>query len=291
MKRLLFCIVIAALLINLVVAGTSCTQKKASISYSPASLSFTATQEGNNPPIQAIGIWNSGGDTLSWSVNDDAPWLNLSPTNGNSTGGMSNVIVSVNISALTAGSYTGFVTISAPEAENSPQTIPVTLTLATPRNEYLNQTLYDNSWDINISNSQADFRARMGERFNSWPAGVIKSVDCCLLKRGLPSGTFYVRVRRVSDDAILGTLGSKVTSSLTNSYAWYTFNSPVVIDTTEDIRISLEWDGGNSSNYINSPVYMSDIYSGGMLFEYNGSYSDYSWTEWTWRNLTYSILH
>jgi hypothetical protein len=164
-----------------------------------------------------------------------------------------------------------------------------------PCNVSLSQALADNSWDISSSNPQADFRTRMGERFNSWPAGVITSIDCRLLKHGSPTGTFYVRVRRVSDDAILGTLGSKLASSLTTYHVWYTFNtSPVVIDTTEDIRISVEWDGGDSSNHINSPVYNSDVYSGGMLFEYNSSsssYNDYSTHEWTWRNLTYSSFN
>jgi len=132
MKKFIPCIVVISLLVSLVFAGISCTKAKPTISYSPPSLSFTATQGGDNPAIQAIGIWNSGGGALSWSVSDDATWLNLSPTNGSSTGGTSNVIVSVNISALTAGSHIAMVTISAPAAANNPQTIPVTLTVVSP---------------------------------------------------------------------------------------------------------------------------------------------------------------
>jgi hypothetical protein len=132
MKRLIFCMVIASLIVILGGAGISCTKAKPNISYSPSSLSFTATQGGDNPPIQAIGIWNSGGQTLNWSTSDNAAWLSLSPTNGSSSGGTSNVIVSVNIFGLTAGSYTGMLTISASEATNAHQTIPVTLTVAAP---------------------------------------------------------------------------------------------------------------------------------------------------------------
>ena len=202
------------------------------------------------------------------------------------------------ILVLTVAGVVGVCSSNANNSQNlenplTPGPIPTATATPTPTptlepcNESLSQTLTNNSWDI-----RADLRTRMGERFNSWPAGVITSIDCCLLKHGSPPGTFYVRVRRVSDDAILGTLGSKVASSLTNSYVWYTFNtSPVVIDVTEDIRIAVEWDGGDYSNHINSEVYNSNIYSGGMIFEYKSSYdgySDFSTAEWTWRNLTYS---
>lgn len=130
MKQSLCTIVIAFLLLGLLMLGISCTGAKPSISYSPASLSFTAVQGGDNPAIQALGIWNSGGGTLEWSVSDDAAWLNLSPMNGSSIGGTSNVIVSVNISTLVPGDYTAVVTLSAPATPNSPQTVPIMLTVA-----------------------------------------------------------------------------------------------------------------------------------------------------------------
>jgi len=132
MKTVLRSSLVAVLILALLIIAISCTTAKPDISYSPASLSFTSVQGGDNPAIQAIGIWNSGGATLDWSVSDDATWLNLSPTNGSSTGGTSNVIVSVNISTLTAGSYIAMFTISAPKATNNPQTIPVTLTVVAP---------------------------------------------------------------------------------------------------------------------------------------------------------------
>jgi predicted secreted protein len=132
MRTVLQSSLVAVLILALLITAISCTSAKPSISYSPYSLSFTAVQGGNNPAIQAIGIWNSGGGTLDWSVSDDATWLNLSPTNGSSTGGTSNVIVSVDISGLSAGNYNAMITISSPDATSSPQTIIVTLTIAPP---------------------------------------------------------------------------------------------------------------------------------------------------------------
>ena len=102
------------------------------IAFSPTSLSFSAIQGGSNPASQTLEIWNSGGGTLSWSVSDDAPWLSLNPTSGTSTREHDAVTASVNIGSLAAGNYSAIITISAPGATNTPQTVPVSLTLTAP---------------------------------------------------------------------------------------------------------------------------------------------------------------
>ncbi len=94
------------------------------IGYNPTSFSFNATYGGSNPPNQSLIISNAGGGTLSWSVSDNATWLNLSPTNGTNSG---TVTVSVNIAGLIAGTYNATITITALGATNSPVEIPVTL--------------------------------------------------------------------------------------------------------------------------------------------------------------------
>ncbi len=98
------------------------------IGYSPASLSFTATQGGTNPSNQTISITNTGTGTLSWSVSDNATWLTLSPTSGTGNG---SVTASVNLSGLAAGTYNATITIAGTGATNTPQTVPVTLTVNT----------------------------------------------------------------------------------------------------------------------------------------------------------------
>jgi hypothetical protein len=97
------------------------------IAFDPSSFSFSAIEGGANPADQTLNIWNSGADTLNWSVSDDAGWLSLSPTGGSSTGEHDAVIVSVDISGMSAGHYDATITISAPGATNTPQTVPVTL--------------------------------------------------------------------------------------------------------------------------------------------------------------------
>jgi hypothetical protein len=116
----------------------------ATIGYSPSSLSFAGTQGGANPSSQTLSIWDSGSGTISWSVSDDAAWLSLSPTSGSSTGETDNVIASVDISGMGAGSYSATITISAPGATNTPQTVSVSLTInsAAPTD--------DNKWAVII---------------------------------------------------------------------------------------------------------------------------------------------
>jgi hypothetical protein len=90
----------------------------------PANLSFTTQQGGGNPAAQTLSISNTGGGTLSWSAGDSATWLTLSPASGTGNGA---VTLSAATGTLTAGSYSGTVTLSATGA--TAVTVPVTFTV------------------------------------------------------------------------------------------------------------------------------------------------------------------
>jgi len=96
------------------------------ISFSPESLSFTAGEGGSNETLE---IWNSGIDTLNWTLTDDAAWLSENPTSGSSTSADDTtlVTVSVNTAGMSAGDYSANITITAPGASNTPQIVPVSL--------------------------------------------------------------------------------------------------------------------------------------------------------------------
>jgi hypothetical protein len=101
-------------------------------------MTFLAAEGGANPSSQPLAVKNSGGDTLSYTITDDADWtsldwLSVSPESGTSTGDPENIhTVSVNISGLpvTSSPYTATITITAPGASNTPQTVSVTLIIA-----------------------------------------------------------------------------------------------------------------------------------------------------------------
>jgi hypothetical protein len=74
-------------------------------------------------------VWNSGGGTLSYSISVDQSWLSCSPASGTSTGEQDAITVSYSTASLSLGTYSATITISDPAAGNSPQTIPVSLTV------------------------------------------------------------------------------------------------------------------------------------------------------------------
>jgi len=97
------------------------------ISFSPEGLSFTADEGGSNPADETLEIWNSGVDTLHWTLSDDAAWLSENPTSGSSMSEHDTVVLSVDVTGMSDGDYSASITITAPGASNSPQTVSVTL--------------------------------------------------------------------------------------------------------------------------------------------------------------------
>ena len=98
------------------------------IALSPTSLSPTCTQ-GQNATSQTFTVQNSGTGTLSYSISDNVSWLSCSPTSGTSTGEADTITVSYTTSGLAAGTYVATITVSDPNAGNSPQSVTVTLTV------------------------------------------------------------------------------------------------------------------------------------------------------------------
>ncbi len=98
------------------------------LSVTPASLSFEQPMGGAAPAAKTLQISTSGA-SLSFSATATTQvgnWLTVSPASGVTPGTVS---VSVNGAGLSVGTYNGSVTIVAVGAANSPQNIPVTLTI------------------------------------------------------------------------------------------------------------------------------------------------------------------
>jgi len=72
------------------------------ISLSPNSL-FTSTAQGFDATDQTFNIWNSGGETLNYSISVDESWLSCSPGSGISTGETDTITVSYYTSSLSPG--------------------------------------------------------------------------------------------------------------------------------------------------------------------------------------------
>ncbi|MCP5054319.1 MAG: hypothetical protein GY940_44535, partial [bacterium] len=73
---------------------------------------------------QTLLINNSGGNTLSWSISDDASWLSASPASGTGAGVVS---VGVDPTGLSAGTYTATLTVEGTTVTADSATVDVTL--------------------------------------------------------------------------------------------------------------------------------------------------------------------
>ena len=102
------------------------------LTVSPTSLAFNVAW-GNPGPQQALTIGNSGAGTIAWTaqVTQGNTWLNLGAFSGTTPG---TLFVSVNSVAAGVGTHTGNIRITAttPGTLNTPQDIPVTLTVPDP---------------------------------------------------------------------------------------------------------------------------------------------------------------
>ena len=161
------------------------------IGLSRTSLSFTAFREGDNPADQTLAISNSGGGTLIWSCSDDADWLTVSPPGGTSATTMS---VSVDISGLSVGSYSGTITVTATGASNTPQTVSVTLAVTA--------LTFDGEWGGETSQG--------------------KEVSFTVTNNGIPTITLGFRVPSCGAS---GTLTTTFSSSLAISNGSFSFSA------------------------------------------------------------------
>lgn len=89
-------------------------------------LYFGAVINGACTGPQAVLISNSGTGILNWSADDNASWLLCTPSSGYNWGELT---VSADAEGLSAGMYTGTVTVSDPNSTNAQQSVEVTLTV------------------------------------------------------------------------------------------------------------------------------------------------------------------
>jgi hypothetical protein len=117
------------------------------ISLSPTSLTYTATQGGTNPASQTVALTNAGG-AVNWTVSDSASWLSVSPASGSSS---STLTATVDTTGLAAAAYTGTITVSA--TGSSSKTVAVTLTVSAPITSSVTLT-----WTPNTDNGLAGYK-------------------------------------------------------------------------------------------------------------------------------------
>ncbi|MEM3045885.1 MAG: hypothetical protein QW057_02250 [Candidatus Bathyarchaeia archaeon] len=122
---------------------------------------------------------------------------------------------------------------------------------------------------------------RVGQRYTVGGDTHISRVDFQLAKTGSPAGYGYIRIRKVSDDSTVATIGSIDVATLPTSLTWYQFPCDVTLDAGE-YRFTFEYSGGDGSNYVRIAYRAANVCAG-MRGYYSGGWYDWSSTDMTIR--------
>ncbi|MHC4646278.1 MAG: outer membrane protein assembly factor BamB family protein [Planctomycetota bacterium] len=93
----------------------------------PTVFDFVCPLYGSNPEPQILSIWNDDVGTLNWELTEDCNWLEVWPSSGQASAEENEVAVRVDANTLEVGQYTCVLTISEPNAANTPQYITANL--------------------------------------------------------------------------------------------------------------------------------------------------------------------
>jgi hypothetical protein len=163
------------------------------IGLSPTSLAFSGTSGGSNPTSQTIAVTNTGTGTLTWTVADNANWLTATQSG-------SSITAAVNLSGLAAGTYNGVITVSATGATNTPQTIPVALTVTAAGSTTGSVTL---TWNANNEQDLGGYKVYRATSSGAYgaPIATITGNVTSYVASGLPKGTTYFFVVTAFDNS------------------------------------------------------------------------------------------
>ncbi len=112
--------------IDYICLRSSTAEASSEISLNRQQFNFEATTTAPLAGPQALLISNTGGGTLNWTAASSAGWLLVYPSSGTGNGEVS---VYVDSTGLAPGTYTSTITISDPDATNSPQSAAAALTV------------------------------------------------------------------------------------------------------------------------------------------------------------------
>jgi len=131
-----------------------------SILLNPTSLSFSGVAGGPAPLAKPLTLSNPTGGTLTWTLTETAAWLGLNISSGTTMTETDSISASVSTTGLVAGSYSTVITVTASGSSNSPQAIPVTLTVTPPTTNGTAAL----SWDGNTDPDLAGYNVYMGSQ-------------------------------------------------------------------------------------------------------------------------------
>lgn len=115
-------------LLGLVFSTIGAVPEGQTLEATPTILTFTAVQGESNPVTPAVIFLNNNTRERNWVTSYNATWLSVTVSPAHLIP-RDRLLVSANVAGLTAGVYTGTISIAGMKGE--PVSIPVTLTITT----------------------------------------------------------------------------------------------------------------------------------------------------------------
>jgi hypothetical protein len=153
------------------------------ISLAPASLAFTGIVGGSNPTTQTFTVTKAGASAITWTASDNAAWLTLSPSTGTATAA---VTTSVNLAGLAAGTHNGTISVAVAGSSNTPQSIPVSLTVTA--STATSATL---TWTANTESDLAGYKVYSGTQSGVYGPPISVGKVTSHILTNLTKGTTY----------------------------------------------------------------------------------------------------
>jgi len=99
---------------------------RAVLTVEPPAINDAVVFGNSTKQVHSLAITNSGRGAFSWSAVKDADWIALSAPSGT---GDATLTVTLDPAGMAPGTYTGHVVVASPDADGSPKTVDVTLTI------------------------------------------------------------------------------------------------------------------------------------------------------------------
>lgn len=181
--------------VTLTITGST---SSGTIGFSPANLAFSGTVGGTNPAAKTFSLTNTGGGTLSWTISDNATWLQLNTASGTTTSETDTISASVTLSGLAAGTHNAIITVTASGSTNSPKQIPVSLTLSVTAAGTANLT-----WNASTESDVTGYKVYRGTASGTYgaPLTTLLKTATSFTTTGLQTGTTYFFVITAYDSA------------------------------------------------------------------------------------------
>jgi hypothetical protein len=205
------------------------------LAFDPESVDFD-TLGVNQSESSSFEIWNSGIDTLTYTLSSSESWLTVSPLSGDCTSEVDTITVEVDTTGLTPGmSYQGDVVISS-NGGSGVFSVDFYLVADGTELEDVNQSSYDRGFPIRHA---ADGDWAGAQNFTP-TLGMITSVDLWLRSFGSPEFDLVVELREDGPEGTLLDSVSFMPGEISSDWSWLSVDfSDIAVSSGTDYFIVL----------------------------------------------------